>query len=45
MFFGGVSSFGLDWFCDEILPVIPDGVPLLTVTKGMVDLEDGTLVP
>lgn len=42
---GGVSSFGLDWFCDEILPVIPDGVPLLTVTKGMVDLEDGTLVP
>lgn len=42
---GGVSSFGLDWFCDEILPVIPNGVPLLTVTKGMVDLEDGTLVP
>ncbi len=42
---GGVSSFGLDWFCDEILPVIPEEVPLLTVTKGMVDLEDGTLVP
>lgn len=42
---GGVSSFGLDWFCDEILPVLPEEVPLLTVTKGMVDLEDGTLVP
>ncbi len=42
---GGVSSFGLDWFCDEILPVIPEEVPLLTVTKGMVDLEDGMLVP
>lgn len=42
---GGVSSFGLDWFCDEILPIIPEEVPLLTVTKGMVDLEDGTLVP
>ena len=42
---GGVSSFGLDWFCDEILPIIPEDVPLLTVTKGMVDLEDGTLVP
>ena len=42
---GGVSSFGLDWFCDEILPVLPETVPLLTVTKGMVDLEDGTLVP
>lgn len=42
---GGVSSFGLDWFCDEILPVLPENVPILTVTKGMVDLEDGTLVP
>ena len=42
---GGVSSFGLDWFCDEILPVLPEEVPLLTVTKGMVDLEDGTLAP
>lgn len=42
---GGVSSFGLDWFCDEILPVMPENVPILTVTKGMVDLEDGTLVP
>lgn len=26
---GGVSSFGLDWFCDEILPVLPEEVPLL----------------
>ncbi|MDO4311487.1 MAG: glycerol-3-phosphate dehydrogenase [Eubacteriales bacterium] len=42
---GGVSSFGLDWFCDEILPVLPEEVPLLTVTKGMVDLEDGSLIP
>lgn len=42
---GGVSSFGLDWFCDEILPVLPEDVPIITVTKGMVDLEDGTLVP
>jgi glycerol-3-phosphate dehydrogenase (NAD(P)+) len=42
---GGVSSFGLDWFCDEILPVIPEEIPLITVTKGMVDREDGTLVP
>ena len=25
--------------------VLPEEVPLLTVTKGMVDLEDGTLVP
>ena len=37
---GGVSSFGLDWFCDEILPVLPEEVPLITVTKGMVDGKD-----
>ena len=36
---GGVSSFGLDWFCDEILPVLPEEVPLLTVTKGMVERQ------
>ena len=41
----GVNGFGLDWFCDEILPVLPEEVPLLTVTKGMVDREDGTMVP
>ena len=42
---GGVSSFGLDWFCEEILPVISEEVPLLTVTKGMLDNEDGMLEP
>lgn len=42
---GGVSSFGLDWFCDEILPVLDDRIPLITVTKGMLDREDGTMVP
>lgn len=42
---GGVSSFGLDWFCEEILPIIPEEVPLLTVTKGMLDNEDGMLEP
>lgn len=42
---GGVSSFGVDWFCENILPVIPDDLPVLSVTKGMMDLEDGTLLP
>ncbi len=42
---GGVSSFGLDWFCDEILPVLDDRIPLITVTKGMLDMDDGTMVP
>ena len=40
----GVSSFGVDWFCDTILPVIPDSLPVLSVTKGMQDLKDGTLI-
>ena len=22
---GGVSSFGVDWFADEILPILPEG--------------------
>lgn len=41
---GGVSSFGVDWFSDTILPRIPDGTPVLTVTKGLIDVGDGTLM-
>lgn len=41
---GGVSSFGVDWFCENILPVIPENVPLLSITKGLINLEDGTLI-
>ncbi len=41
---GGMSSFGLDWFCDEVLPVLDERVPVLTVTKGLTVCEDGTLV-
>ena len=40
----GVSSFGVDWFCEKILPLIPDSVPVLSVTKGMVDQEDGSMI-
>lgn len=39
----GVSSFGVDWFAENILPILPEDVPLLSVTKGMIDGEDGTL--
>lgn len=39
----GVSSFGVDWFADTILPQIPDVLPILSVTKGMIDLPDGAL--
>lgn len=41
---GGVSSFGVDWFADNVLPVIPDSVPVLTVTKGLMDTSDGKLL-
>ncbi|MBQ8882217.1 MAG: glycerol-3-phosphate dehydrogenase [Clostridia bacterium] len=44
MIIGGVSSFGVDWFADTILPLIPEKTPLLTVTKGLYDTEDGTLL-
>ncbi len=42
---GGVSSFGVDWFCDTVLPIIPEDLPLLSVTKGMMDSPTGELVP
>ncbi|MGM9624384.1 MAG: glycerol-3-phosphate dehydrogenase [Eubacteriales bacterium] len=41
---GGVSSFGVDWFSDAILPEIPAHIPVLTVTKGLWDSDDGTLL-
>ncbi len=41
---GGVSSFGVDWFGDVVLPKIPEETPILTVTKGLFDLPDGTLL-
>ncbi len=41
---GGVSSFGVDWFGEEILPRIPEATPVLTVTKGLLDTPDGRLM-
>ena len=41
---GGVSSFGVEWFRDTILPILPEGVPTLTVTKGLWDTPDGQLL-
>ena len=41
---GGVSSFGVDWFCENILPIIHEEIPLLSITKGLINLEDGTLI-
>lgn len=44
MIIGGVSSFGVDWFGDCVLPVIPESIPVLSVTKGLMDTEDGHLL-
>ena len=44
MIIGGVSSFGVDWFGDVILPIIPEDIPVITVTKGLMDTEDGKLL-
>ncbi len=44
MIIGGVSSFGVDWFSDNVLPKIPDGIPVLTVTKGLYDTPEGRLL-
>ena len=41
---GGVSSFGVDWFADKVLPEIPENTPVLTVTKGLMDTADGKLL-
>ena len=41
---GGVSSFGVDWFGDKVLPLIPEETPVLTVTKGLQDTPDGKLL-
>lgn len=44
MIIGGVSSFGVDWFGDTVLPQIPSHIPVLSVTKGLMDTEDGRLL-
>lgn len=40
----GVSSFGVDWWKDYILPKLPENVPVISVTKGLMNLEDGKLI-
>ncbi|NLO83421.1 MAG: glycerol-3-phosphate dehydrogenase [Clostridiales bacterium] len=42
---GGVSSFGVEWFTRNVLPLVPDTVPVLSVTKGLEDQSDGELLP
>jgi len=39
----GVSSFGVEWFCNVILTLLPDDIPVLSVTKGLILNADGSL--
>lgn len=39
----GVSSFGVDWFADEVLPKLKPKCRVLSVTKGLLDNGDGTV--
>lgn len=41
---GGVSSFGVDWFLENVLTELDPKMPVLSITKGMINLEDGTLI-
>jgi len=42
---GGVSSFGVDWFAEHVLPQIAVQVPVLSITKGLECLADGSMLP
>ena len=40
----GVSSFGVDWFTRDVLPLVPVSLPVLSVTKGLAEADD-QLIP
>lgn len=39
----GVSSFGVTWFEENVLPLLPNGATVLSVTKGLEANENGEL--
>ena len=39
----GVSSFGVEWFKNYVLEIIPNNIPVLSVTKGLMNTECGEL--
>lgn len=40
----GVSSFGVMWFAEKVLPLLPENVKMLAVTKGLMDTPNGKLL-
>jgi len=41
---GGVSSFGVDWFLENVLARLSPDTPVLSVTKGLINLDNGDLI-
>ena len=40
----GVSSFGVEWYGENSLPILDENVPMISVTKGLVNEPDGKLI-
>ena len=40
---GAISSFGVDWFLEEILKKLDPAMPVLSAAKGLADLGNGKL--
>lgn len=41
----GVSSFGVDWFAENVIPHLKSGQRVLAITKGLHKNTDGSLSP
>ena len=41
---GGISSYGAQWFLDNVLSVLDPSIPILSVVKGLVTKPDGTIL-
>ena len=40
----GVSSLGVEWYRDAVLPKLEENVPMISVTKGLMNTENGDLL-
>src|SRR5699024_3757234 len=40
----GVSSFGVDWILEEIFPKLDPELPIISVTKRMINDKEGNLL-
>lgn len=41
---GGISSFGVDWFAEQVATWVDPVIPILSVTKGLEDESNGNLI-